>query len=89
MPIYEYVCQRCSHHLEVMQKINDKPLVKCPACKGKLEKIFSQTAFQFKGSGWYATDYSGKGKAPETKTDKQEKTDKNEKKEPATATGGA
>lgn len=88
MPIYEYVCQKCSHHLEVMQKMSDKPLSKCPECKGKLEKIFSQSAFQFKGSGWYVSDYANRGKA-----EKAEKSDKSEKKESAAAacatTGGA
>lgn len=88
MPIYEYVCQKCSHHLEVMQKMSDKPLSKCPECKGKLEKIFSQSAFQFKGSGWYVSDYANRGKA-----EKAEKGDKSEKKESAAAacatTGGA
>jgi putative FmdB family regulatory protein len=74
MPIYEYVCEKCSHHLEILQKMSDKPLTKCPECKGKLEKIFSQTSFQLKGSGWYATDYTSK-----TKSDKSDKTDKVEK----------
>lgn len=97
MPIYEYVCQKCGHHLEVMQKMSDKPLSKCPNCKGKLEKIFSQSAFQFKGSGWYVSDYARGGKtgtAEKTeKTDKSDKPDKTEKKETAAAacatTGGA
>jgi putative FmdB family regulatory protein len=75
MPIYEYTCQKCGHHLEVMQKMSDKPLTRCPECKGKLEKDFSQTSFQLKGSGWYASDYTSRGK-----TDKAEKTDKGEKK---------
>jgi len=80
MPIYEYVCQKCGHHLEVMQKMSDKPLSKCPECKGKLEKIFSQTSFQLKGSGWYVTDYSSKGKSEKTeKTDKAAKPEKAEK----------
>ena len=61
MPIYEYVCQKCKHHLEIMQKMSDKPLTRCPECRGKLEKVFSQTSFQFKGSGWYITDYARKG----------------------------
>src|SRR5689334_4910058 len=77
MPIYEYTCQKCGHHLEVMQKMSDKPLTKCPECKGKLEKIFSQTSFQLKGSGWYVTDYATRGKAD--KADKVEKTDKADK----------
>lgn len=59
MPIYEYVCDKCGHHLEIMQKMDDSPLSKCPNCgKKSLEKIFSQTSFQLKGGGWYQTDYS-------------------------------
>jgi len=95
MPIYEYVCQKCGHHLEIMQKMSDKPLSKCPECKGKLEKIFSQTSFQLKGSGWYVSDYANKGKSEKTekvdksdkadKPDKVEKTDKSEKKETTAA----
>ena len=87
MPIYEYVCDKCGHHLEVMQKMSDKPLGKCPQCRGRLEKIFSQTSFQLKGSGWYVTDYTGRGKA-----EKSEKPEKKEKKDAAATcatTGGA
>ncbi len=82
MPIYEYACAKCGHQLEVMQKISDKPLTRCPECRGKLEKLFSQTSFQLKGSGWYVTDYSQKktGKPEKSdKSDKSEKTDKSEK----------
>ncbi len=62
MPIYEYVCEKCDHHLEVMQKMDDMPLVKCPQCgRKKLEKIFSQTSFQLKGGGWYVNDYGKSG----------------------------
>lgn len=60
MPIYEYQCQKCGHQLEKRQSISDKPLSRCPICKGKLEKQWSQTSFQLKGSGWYVTDYAGK-----------------------------
>ena len=60
MPIYEYSCQKCGAHLEVMQKITDKPLARHPKCGGKLSKEWSQTSFQLKGSGWYVTDYAGK-----------------------------
>lgn len=84
MPIYEYVCEKCGHHLEIMQKMSDKPLTKCPECKGNLEKIFSQTSFQLKGSGWYATDYTSK-----SRTDKSEKGEKGEKKETASTCGPA
>lgn len=60
MPIYEYECQKCGAHTEVMQKVSDKPLKKCQKCGGKLEKKWSLTGFQFKGEGWYVTDYAGK-----------------------------
>jgi putative FmdB family regulatory protein len=60
MPIYEYRCPKCGV-FDVMQKITEKPLRKCPTCKGKVDKLVSQTSFQLKGSGWYLTDYAGKG----------------------------
>jgi putative FmdB family regulatory protein len=60
MPIYEYECIGCGKHHEIIQKISDKPLVKCPQCAGKLQKLISQSAFHLKGSGWYATDYAKK-----------------------------
>ena len=60
MPIYEYSCQKCGAHLEVMQKISDEPLARHEKCGGKLQKEWSRTGFQFKGSGWYVTDYAGK-----------------------------
>ncbi|MGA9997503.1 MAG: FmdB family zinc ribbon protein [Pyrinomonadaceae bacterium] len=60
MPIYEYECRKCKAHTEVMQKITDKPLTKCRKCGGRLEKQWSSTSFQLKGSGWYVTDYSAK-----------------------------
>lgn len=91
MPIYEYGCTKCGHHLEVMQKMSDKPLTRCPECKGKLEKQFSQTSFQLKGGGWYVTDYAKSGSTA-SKTEKkadstsEKKADKSEKKaEPAAA----
>ena len=61
MPIYEYECRKCGAHVEALQKISDKPLTKCKKCGGRLEKQWSQTGFQFKGSGWYVTDYARKG----------------------------
>lgn len=60
MPIYEYSCKKCGAHMEVMQKVSDKPLGRHAKCGGKLEKEWSRTGFQFKGSGWYVTDYAGK-----------------------------
>ena len=72
MPIYEYACQKCKAHIEIMQKITDKPLVRCKKCGGRLEKQWSTTGVQFKGTGWYVTDYAGK------KTDKKESESKGE-----------
>jgi putative FmdB family regulatory protein len=62
MPIYEYECQKCQAHIELFQKMSDKPPVKCRKCGGRLEKLFSASAIQFKGSGWYVTDYAGKSR---------------------------
>ena len=68
MPIYEYSCQKCGAHIEAMQKVSDKPLKRHAKCGGKLEKEWSRTGFQFKGSGWYVTDYAGKkGESKEVK----------------------
>src|SRR5919202_974691 len=73
MPIYEYSCKKCGAHMEVMQKISDKPLTRHAKCGGKLEKEGSRTGFQFKGSGWYVTDYAGK--KSEAKEGKEPKAD--------------
>lgn len=80
MPIYEYSCQKCGAHMEVMQKISDKPLARHAKCGGKLTKEWSRTGFQFKGSGWYVTDYAGKkseakegGESGESKESKESK----------------
>ena len=73
MPIYEYSCKKCGAHMEVMQKVSDKPLARHAKCGGKLEKEWSRTGFQFKGSGWYVTDYAGK--KSEAKEPKESKAD--------------
>src|SRR5687767_16004737 len=61
MPIYEYKCQQCGSHFEKRQNVSDPPLTACEKCHGKLEKQWSLSGFQFKGAGWYVTDYAGKG----------------------------
>ena len=66
MPTYEYGCESCGT-FEVTQRITDKPLRRCPTCKGKVAKLISSTSFQLKGSGWYVTDYAGKKDGSETK----------------------
>src|SRR3954467_13138370 len=60
MPIYEYKCQQCGLHFERRQSVSDAPLTTCEKCHGKLEKQWSLSGFQFKGAGWYVTDYAGK-----------------------------
>ncbi|MBI4514910.1 MAG: zinc ribbon domain-containing protein [Deltaproteobacteria bacterium] len=60
MPIYEYGCPKCGH-FELVQKFSDPALKRCPTCKGKVAKLMSNTSFQLKGTGWYATDYARKG----------------------------
>jgi putative FmdB family regulatory protein len=58
MPFYEYECQSCKFYTEVMQKISDPPLVKCPSCgKRTMQKLVSAPVFRLKGSGWYETDF--------------------------------
>ena len=65
MPIYEFRCKKCGSQIEVYQKFSDKPPARCKKCGGRLEKMISQTAFQFKGEGWYVTDYARKGSVAE------------------------
>jgi len=62
MPIYEYQCEECEKRTEAIQRLDDPPLDLCPHCGGPLRKLMSAPAFQFKGSGWYVTDYADKGK---------------------------
>ena len=63
MPLYEYQCEACGQRFEVIQKFSDPPADTCRACgKGPVQRLFSSPAIQFKGTGWYITDYSQKGK---------------------------
>jgi putative FmdB family regulatory protein len=86
MPIYEFECRKCKAHVEVFQKLNDKHPVKCRKCGGRLEKLMSAPAIQFKGSGWYVTDYAGSHKKAAEKAESEatvatdQKSDKSEKK---------
>jgi len=66
LPLYEYQCKKCHSLTERIQKFSDPPLTVCPNCGGELEQLLSAPAVQFKGSGWYVTDYaksSSKGKS--------------------------
>jgi len=69
MPLYEYQCKKCRHRFEKIQKFSDKPMKKCPDCGGPLEQLISAPAVQFKGSGWYITDYAKKGSARTSSSD--------------------
>ncbi len=66
MPIYEYNCSACGQDIEVIQKMSDAPLKKCPECgKNKLIKLVSAAGFKLTGTGWYETDFKGNNKKPE------------------------
>ncbi|MEU9843024.1 FmdB family zinc ribbon protein [Actinomadura sp. NPDC048032] len=66
MPTYQYVCTECGEPLEVVQKFSDDALTECPACTGRLRKVFSAAGIIFKGSGFYRTDSRGSGKSAST-----------------------
>ena len=63
MPLYEYECKKCHHRFEKIQKFSDRMVKKCPDCGGPVEQMISAPAVQFKGSGWYVTDYPKKSSA--------------------------
>ncbi len=85
MPLYEYECQQCGEHFEEIRKFSDPPLTEHERCGGKLRKLLSPPAIQFKGTGWYVTDYAKKSDdgssdakkdSGEKKTEKAAKADK-------------
>ena len=79
MPLYEYECKKCGHRFEKIQKFSDKMVKKCPECGGQVEQMISAPAVQFKGSGWYVTDYAKKSSSPGssgTDSSKEKKDDK-------------
>jgi putative FmdB family regulatory protein len=90
LPLYEYRCLKCKRHTEKIENVNGPHLRKCPHCGGKMESVITAPAIQFKGSGWYVTDYakkssggdSGKSEKSET-TEKSEKSEKSDSKESA------
>ena len=84
MPLYEYLCKKCGHRFEKIQKFSDKPVKKCPQCGGPVEQTISAPAVQFKGSGWYVTDYAKKSTAPAS-SDGGSKESKKEDKKPETS----
>ena len=76
MPLYEYECDACGHRFEVIQKFSDPPIEKCSACGSTVHKLQSAPAFQFKGTGWYVTDYAKSGSTAESKGGKDSKDSK-------------
>jgi putative FmdB family regulatory protein len=93
MPLYEYECKKCHHRFERIRKFSDPPIKKCPECGGPIEQLISASSVQFKGSGWYVTDYTNKSGTRASsssdsggdKGDKGGKPEKSEKKEESKA----
>jgi putative FmdB family regulatory protein len=83
VPIYEYQCTQCGEVFEAFQKITDEPLTNCKFCSSKVEKLFSHSSFQLKGSGWYLTDYARRSSS--SAMDKPKTTDSAEKPDTAKA----
>jgi len=75
MPLYEYQCQKCGHRFERIQRFSDPLVKKCPECGGKVEQLLSAPAVQFKGSGWYVTDYAKKSSASSSKSESKSDSD--------------
>ncbi len=82
MPLYEYRCMNCGETFEIIQKFNQPLLEKCPKCGGKLTKLLSPPMIQFKGSGWYVTDYAKKLES--SKENDNKKKDVKKKESPST-----
>jgi putative FmdB family regulatory protein len=88
MPLYEYECKKCGHRFEKIQLYSDKMVKKCPECGGQVEQMISAPAVQFKGSGWYVTDYAKKSSSPGSSGDSSSK-DKDKKDDKPKSDGGS
>ena len=93
MPLYEYQCTKCWKRTEKIESVAGPHLKKCPHCGGKVERLQSAPAIQFKGSGWYVTDYAGKksgaDSAPSEKSDSKETSKETASKESASKDSGS
>ncbi len=89
MPLYEYQCKKCKHKFEKIQKFSDPPVRKCPECGGPVEKVMHAPNVQFKGTGWYVTDYGGKDKSEKSKGEGSSEKAGSEKKESTAKDDGA
>jgi putative FmdB family regulatory protein len=76
VPLYEYQCAKCGKRTEKIETVSGPHLKKCPHCGGKVERLLTAPAIQFKGSGWYVTDYAGKSSAKDGATAESSATDK-------------
>ena len=87
MPLYEYQCESCSNRFEKIQKFSDPLVDVCPKCGGPVKKLLSSPAIQFKGSGWYITDYAKKSSSDGSKSssDSKDSTSSSESKSPSDA----
>jgi len=83
MPLYEYLCKKCGHRFEKLRMFSDKPIKKCPECGGAVEQLISASSVQFKGSGWYVTDYAKGGAHPGASTGESSSKDGKAKSEKA------
>jgi putative FmdB family regulatory protein len=81
MPLYEYECKKCGHRFEKILKFSDKPMKKCPDCGGAVEQLISAATVQFKGAGWYVTDYAMKGTTSSSKSSEGDSGSKDTSKE--------
>ncbi|MBZ5577577.1 MAG: zinc ribbon domain-containing protein [Acidobacteriia bacterium] len=86
MPLYEYHCRQCGENFEVRQKFADEPLTNHEGCGGPVERLVSVPALQFKGTGWYVTDYGRNGKVPPSSDNKAKTETKSDSKTEATKT---
>jgi len=80
MPLYEYKCDQCGERSEILQSIQDPPHTQCPKCGGTVKKLFSAPAIQFKGSGFYKTDYASSSSTPASSSSESKSETKTETK---------
>ena len=87
MPLYEYACQKCGERVEIIQKLSDPPYSHCPKCSGEMKKLISSPAIQFKGSGFYKTDYASGSSSSSSSSKSESKTESKPETKPDTKSG--
>jgi len=86
LPLYEYECTKCHRKTEKIESVSGPHLKKCPHCGGKVERVLTAPAIQFKGAGWYVTDYAGKSASPREGAAAETSAEKSSEKSPAKET---